>query len=370
MAWNDTLAAGEPSASGGGPSAVFAKPSWQVGLGVPSDGARDVPDIAMAASATHDGYLTYSSGSLSSVGGTSVAAPVVAGIVALLNQRQVAAGALQKPGLGNINPSLYALAQSAPGAFHDITQGDNKVTITCGPRSGTCISGTFGYSAGPGYDQVTGLGTLDGYQLVMAWGSSAPRASAPVISGMTNGASFGQAYAPGMLLSVFGSQLSTGTAVASSIPLPLSLSGVSASVNGVAAPLYYVSPSQINLQVPDTLSAGAAIVTINNNGQTASASITLAAAAPGIFASAMPASAKRGDVLTLYATGTGANLQTLSLTVGGVTSTISYAGIPPGLVGVVQVNYQIPPSAPLGSQPVVLKVSGVSSPPVNISITQ
>jgi uncharacterized protein (TIGR03437 family) len=269
--------------------------------------------------------------------------------------------------VGNLNAKIYSLAQSTPGAFHDVISGDNKVDITCGARSRNCVSGTYGYVAGPGYDQATGLGSLDAYQFVMAWSNTAPRSVSPIIGGMANGASFLQTFAPGMLLSVFGSQLSIGTAAAGSIPLPVQLAGVTATVNGVAAPLYYVSPGQINLQVPDSLSAGPATVTIDNNGHSASATITLAAAAPGIFASAMPASAKRGDVLTLYLTGAG-NFTSLSVTVGGVPAAVSYAAVPPGLVGVVQVNYQVPAQAPTGAQPVVVTVSGVASPPVTMTI--
>ncbi len=344
VVWNDSSADGSPSAGGGGASTIFAKPSWQSGPGVPADGMRDVPDLSMAASADHDGYLTYSEGTQSVVGGTSVSAPVTAGILALLNQRMVATGAQAVPGLGNINAKLYSLAQATPGAFHDIVDGDNMVSITCGPRARNCVSGSYGYTAGPGYDQASGLGTLDAYQFVMAFSSAFPRTSSPSIAGMANGASFQPSFAPGMLLSVFGSQLSLFTAAAASVPLPTQLAGTSATVNGIAAPLYYVSTGQINLQVPDSLAPGAAVVAINNNGQVASATITLAAAAPGIFASAMPAGARRGDTITLWMTG-GGNLQSLSVTVGGVPAAVSYAGVPPGLVGVEQVNYQVPQQA-------------------------
>ncbi|HXA52103.1 MAG TPA: protease pro-enzyme activation domain-containing protein [Candidatus Acidoferrum sp.] len=370
--WNDGNSGGVPSAGGGGASVVFPKPAWQSGPGVPNDSARDVPDISMAAAANHDGYLTYSSGTQSVVGGTSVSAPVVAGIAALINQRMVATGAQQVSGLGNMNPGLYALAQKTPGAFHDIISGDNIITITCSGRARNCVSGTYGYAAGPGYDQASGLGTVDAYQLVMGWTASATAAPrvVPTISGMTNGASFRQVYAPGMLLSVFGSQLSIGTASAASVPLPATLAGVTATVNGVTAPLYYVSPAQINLQIPDSIAPGTAVVAINNNGLTASASITLAAAAPGIFAAAMPSSAKHGDVLTLYLTGAGENLQSLTVSVGGFPATLSYAGVPPGLAGVVQVNYQVPAQVPLGAQSVVVTVSGVPSPAVSLNITQ
>src|SRR5262249_43249553 len=126
VTWNDSEATGEPSSGGGGASTGFLKPSWQTGPGVPDDGAPGRPDISVAASAQHDGYLTYSGGQLFAIGGTSVGAPVVAGIAAILNQRLVAAGAQPTPGLGNINPKLYSMAQATPGAFHDIVAGNNK----------------------------------------------------------------------------------------------------------------------------------------------------------------------------------------------------------------------------------------------------
>jgi len=96
--------------------------------GVPADGFRDVPDISLPASADHDGYWIFTQGTRGVVGGTSVASPVFAGMIALLNQYQVANGFQTTAGQGNINPQLYSMAQSAPGAFHDITVGDNVVT--------------------------------------------------------------------------------------------------------------------------------------------------------------------------------------------------------------------------------------------------
>src|SRR5208283_5407442 len=75
-------------------------------------------------------------------------------------------GFQSQPGLGNINPALYELAQTVPGAFHDITTGDNIVSCTGGRG---CVAGYLGYSAGPGYDQVTGLGSVDAYALITNW---------------------------------------------------------------------------------------------------------------------------------------------------------------------------------------------------------
>src|ERR1700692_1600128 len=179
IAWNDSAAdiaaGGNISASGGGASIFFSKPSCEPGIGVPADGRRDVPDLAVNASVDHDAYLlcsedgangaispscvsgfrVSSGGNLTVVGGTSVAAPTFAGIVALLNQQ------LGASGLGNINPNLYSIAASTPAAFHDITTGNNIVPCTSG--SPNCLSSPFqfGFNAGVGYDQVTGLGSID-----------------------------------------------------------------------------------------------------------------------------------------------------------------------------------------------------------------
>ncbi len=174
MVWNDNtinVAAGAGlAATGGGASILFAKPLWQTGLGVPNDGARDVPDISFAASNDHDPYLIRSSGEYWYIGGTSVSSPIFSGILALLNQYLVSKGILSQPGLGNVNPTLYSLAQNTSGVFHDITVGNNIVPCTTG--SPNCTNGQLGYSAAAGYDETTGLGSVDVYKLVGAWAAS------------------------------------------------------------------------------------------------------------------------------------------------------------------------------------------------------
>jgi subtilase family serine protease len=188
MGWNDSTAdiaqGGNISASGGGASIFFAKPSWQTGAGVPNDNARHVPDVAVSASADHDGYLFCSptdgqgnpsctngfrdSGDfLDIVGGTSASSPTFAGILALVNQ---SVGNAPPNGLGNINPTLYLLAQFSPSAFNDVTSGDNIVPCTQGTKD--CPSASpfsFGFKAGVGYDQVTGLGSVNANTLATAW---------------------------------------------------------------------------------------------------------------------------------------------------------------------------------------------------------
>jgi len=161
VAWNG---------SGGGFSHVFARPSWQATLPAGSTsipaGSRGVPDISMDASCktyvivldTAPGYGGYYG-----VCGTSAAAPMFAGIAAITDQY---AG----KDLGLINDDLYALANSpaAATALFDVTRGDNI-------QEG---SGVAGYTAGPGWDAVTGIGTPNAAALVPALAAAAS-ATAP-----------------------------------------------------------------------------------------------------------------------------------------------------------------------------------------------
>jgi len=166
--WNESGSNGGSGlySSGGGASLYFAKPSWQYAVGVPSDGLRDVPDLALTA-AQHDGYWVYTSDVSTktttsvSVGGTSASTPAMAGIVALIAQKQ-------GKRLGNINAVLYGLSnlQASGGAsvFHRITSGNNSVP------------GQPGFSASsqdPSYNQATGLGSVDAGLLIAHWTDAA-----------------------------------------------------------------------------------------------------------------------------------------------------------------------------------------------------
>ena len=101
-------------------------------------------------------------------GGTSFAAPDFAGLLAIIEQKLGISG-----GLGNINPSLYTLAANATtyaSAFHDITTGNNQVPCTAGsPNCPTGSNPVIGYAAGTGYDQATGLGSVDANNLATAF---------------------------------------------------------------------------------------------------------------------------------------------------------------------------------------------------------
>ena len=241
MAWNDTAAVGELSASGGGASTLFAKPSWQQGTGVPADNARDVPDVSLDASVHHEGYLICSAGScvngfrdasasLNLVGGTSVAAPTFAGIVALINQKTNSTQ-------GNINPVLYSLASVSSDAFHDITVGNNQVpckagTPNCPGAAGT--TGALGFVTGAGYDQVTGLGSVDANNLVNEWASDFQIAVTPATLTVSAGGT-GTATVQITRFANFSGSVALTCAVPSTLTkttcsVPLSVSGSAGSV--------------------------------------------------------------------------------------------------------------------------------------------
>ena len=499
IAWNSSALEGSPDATGGGASIYFARPSWQVGPGVPNDNARHVPDVSLSASNHVDAYLVYTGGSLQAFGGTSVSAPSIAGIAAILNQYVVSNGTQGSPGLGNMNPKFYSLAQAHPEAFHDITGGDNIVTVVCRARG--CTSTSVGYSTNVGYDQVTGLGSVDAYNLAVAWGGggalppqsiitinvlsnlnsiaqndvalftatavgvngatpegvvdfqigsvslgsvrlvgsagtatatlSVPGSSLPAgtwnlvaryggpagpnasvgvtvvptvrnvsaaatIMGIANAASFTQQYAPGAYLAIAGTQLASTTQTASAIPLPYSMGGFSATVNGVSAPLYYVSPTFVTIQIPYETPSGISVtLTANHDGQVASQAFNVTAAAPGIFVSngsPIPnASGAPGQTVSLYMNGIGAlspaistggapaaattlanlpkPLQATTVSVGGVPARIDFIGEPWGLAGVTLINYQIPLTSPLGPQQVIVTTGGIASAPATVTVT-
>ena len=233
QAWNDSAANNRLEGTGGGASGIYAKPVWQTGPGVPSDKMRDVPDVALAASPSHYGYVIFSGGNQMVVGGTSAASPAWAGLAALLSQSLGAAG------LGNINPMLYRLAQTTTGVFHDVTAGDNKVP--CQQSSPGCVGGLLGFSAGAGYDLATGLGSVDANNLVNQWNSGT--ASTTTLTAQPSSAAISDTVQLTATVGGAGANLPTGTitflssdTVIGSAPLAPAGTSATASIS-VAAPL-------------------------------------------------------------------------------------------------------------------------------------
>lgn len=315
------------SSSGGGPSncalqnstlsdcaSGFPQPSWQTVTISGQARARFTPDVSFIASPDFPGYifctalseLGDSGGSTSScatgipnalgltpspsvIGGTSVAAPIFAGIVALLNQK------LSSSGLGNVNPMLYQLAASAPGAFHQVTGATITNPVTT--NTAYCTPGTPGSSIGAincpstgilgfnatshdattGYNLVTGLGSVDANNLALAMAAattpqfslSAGTTPTTVVAGtgtttatITVTANAGSNFANSVTLSCSG--LPAGITCSSFSPIPVSL----ASGPGTATVTISVAPNvkagPVSVTVTGTASGSASTTTTVN----------------------------------------------------------------------------------------------------------
>jgi uncharacterized protein (TIGR03437 family) len=308
------------------------------------------------------------------------------------------------------NPGGAAQANLAVG-ISDKTQ-PWTATIFPTNRMGSWLTASQYSGTGPG--QITLIANGAGYEpgayramVVIQSANAIPQSievpvmfvlggspSGTAITAVANSASYQTTASPGMILSVFGANLTNTTQRASGTILPFTLGGVSAVVNGTAAPLVYVSPNQVNLQIPYEVGAGPAVLGINNNGQIAGFPFQITPSAPGIFADAngnlLPnATAKQGAVATLYLTGAGEvnpligtgstsagslasqakPVLPLSLTVGGVPAFVQVVGLAPSQFGTAQVNFYVPASVAPGVQPVVVTVGGVFSKAANLTVT-
>jgi len=326
MVWNESgsNAGYQLWAGGGGASAYYAKPTWQTGPGVPADGLRDVPDVSLTA-AGHDCYMMFLEGSLVGIAGTSAASPSFAGLMALVNQH---AGS----GQGNANTILYALAslQASGGRayFHDIVNGNNSVP------------GLTGFSAGAGYDQASGLGSVDAAILVNHWSDASSPGTPGFSLGVTPGSLTVAAGASGAVsaqVTVSGG-FSAGVAL-SATGLPAGATAVF-SPSGLTAPTY--GSSTLTITVPSSAAAGAYSVTVTAAGgsvvKTASLALTVSVTAGCTLAasvtsfSMLPSSSATTEVSCGSVTGGFGTALNLGVTGAppGVTFTASPTSVAPG----------------------------------------
>lgn len=177
--WND-LGIGDGS-TGGGVSSFWGLPSYQPAALVTSNGgsstARNVPDVgALANPLTGFGVYTKSAGGWIQIGGTSLAAPLWAGYISILNSGLQYLTGVTTPEVGFFNPILYlALGNSdfPAGFLYSVLDGSN---------GNLDLYGTAGYNAGPHYNNCTGLGSLwgpSGYEVVLASGTGSGIPTAP-----------------------------------------------------------------------------------------------------------------------------------------------------------------------------------------------
>jgi uncharacterized protein (TIGR03437 family) len=250
---------------------------------------------------------------------------------------------------------------------------------------------------------------------VVLTGSLQTAASTPILSSgaVLNGASFAaqSPVAPGTFVSLFGSQLASGTAVAPSVPLPVTLAGGSVLLAGQQIPIFSANTGQLNAILPYGLAVNTTLQVLVSQGNSLSVpqAITIAPASPGVFTtggtgqgqgiilgvapdgsqtladSNHPVSA--GQTIVIYCTGLGevtpsmtAGNQTplsplfpainpVSVTVGGLNADVAFAGLTPGQTGLYQVNAVVPSGVNPSSQvAVILTAAGQQSSPVGIAV--
>ena len=222
--------------------------------------------------------------------------------------------------------------------------------------------------------------------------------------GVVNAASFTPQISPGSLASIFGSNFTgAGLEASAALPLPDSLGGVSVKVNGKPAPLLYVNSTQVNFQIPWATAPGSASISLSVNG-TGSNTVNAAvlATAPGIFSygagraivqnqdltlNSPSHPAKAGSTITAYLTGSGAVnppvadgapapasplskvTASSSATIGSAAAQVSFAGLAPGFVGLLQMNIVVPASLSVGDYPLLVTLGGQTSQGATISVT-
>src|ERR1700728_758769 len=371
----------------------FPKPSWQT-VTVAGQTTRLSPDVSFLASPNFPGYVfctpqselsttsntasTCESGIttavntyLSIIGGTSASAPVFAGIVTLMNQYTSSSGQ------GNINPSLYQLAATAPNAFHDITSGDINAYCEAGTPSGQLASlicpaaGFVVFGRTTGFDLASGLGSMDVNNFAVAlanppdFTASSPTTSLTVFDGQTGTAtitvapinnftgsvSFACAGVSGVTCSFSPSTvtppgttqttatISAGSTAASGTLVITATTGVVSQVSHQAASIamtdttpFTLTPSATSFQVSQGSNANATVALALTGGFSGTVAFTCADPASASICTAPPSTNVSGNV-TFQITTTAPTAKLQRPMDRG--TRIFYAAFLPGLMGIV-----------------------------------
>ena len=384
---------------------------------------KDGESIIPSASTTAVGVLSFESsggafsiekqdtiaGRIEKVSGDLQIAGTGSTLPDLLIFRAVSSNGQALPNLG-VNVSLTA-GRAVLSSYKVRTDEDGLASVAV----------TLQGIAGPVVVQVSSLGLTEASATFnLAAVPDEHQESAPLISSVVNGGSFlPQKLSAGSIVSLFGENLASTILAAESLPLPTSLGGVSVQTSGISAPLFFVSPFQLNFQLPWELSGeSAALITVNVDGKgSLPETVPLAEFSPGLFAMSFNEStqgailiaqsgevaapvgsipgretrpARQGETVSVYCSGLGpvsnappsgvaaengplsVARTTPAVLIGGVRAPSSegfFAGLAPGNVGLYQVNVTIPSGTPSGDAvPVFLDVGGTLSNAVTMAI--
>jgi uncharacterized protein (TIGR03437 family) len=308
-----------------------------------------------------------------------------------------------------INTTTFTLVQGTTPVSGTVSYAG--VTATFTPAGNLAPNAKFTATITTGVQDPAGNALAANYVWSFTTGATVPVTGPPAIDlgGTVNAASYVTPVAPGSIVAVFGSNLAVGQASSvSSEPLPTTLNKSSFTIGGQAAPLFFATVLQVNMQIPwevagqTQTSLIAAVNGVASNTET----VPVAPFAPGIFSIdasgagqgailiaptsqlAAPGNAVPiGGYVSIFCTGLGPvtnrpatgmppqsntlskTLTTPIVTIGGVSAVVSYSGLAPTLVGVYQVNAVVPAGvSPGNAVPVVVNIGNVASNTVTIAV--
>lgn len=303
-----------------------------------------------------------------------------------------------------ITTATFTLAQGATPVSGTVTY--SGTTATFAPSTSLLAGTVYTATITIGAEDVAGTALAASY--VWDFTTAAAATPLPAVAGTVDDASYVTPVVAGSIAAVFGTNLSVGQAASTEpAPLPTTLAQSSSTVGGKTAPLYFAMPTQVNLQIPWELAGQtqASIVTTVNGVASAEENVALAPFAPGIFTmnamgtgqgavliastyqlagASTPVS--RGAYVAIFCTGLGAvtnqpatgaastgalsfALTTPTVTIGGASASVTYAGLAPGFVGLYQVNALVPPGISPGSAvPLVIAMGNTTSNAVTIAV--
>jgi minor extracellular serine protease Vpr len=313
---------------------------------------------------------------------------------------------------GTVGDTTYAFFKLVDG--YGLPVAASRITFTTSAGANIVGADSVTDSYGVGGAEFS-LGSSPGTYTISAtcggqkFTFTATARAVPVLSGISNAANPSAAVAPGSYISIFGAALSDVTDSSSTARLPLAIDSVIVSFDvpsaGISVPghLTYVSPSQVNVQVPWELEgqSSAQVKVAINYSYGNVVTLPLANFAPAFFevstgaVAALDANYKtigtsnpavRGQTIALFANGLGAVIntpasgdpassttlsqttQTPTVTIGGVAAPISFSGLAPGFAGLYQINVTVPSTIGAGQQPIVVSIGGQASKASGITL--
>ncbi len=328
--------------------------------------------------------------------------PVAISILSGADQQGVAGAPLSEPVVAQVTDGSQTPISGIAVLAKPSENGQATVVGSPTTADGTVeIAWTLAASSAPNKLTIRAAGTSATAVVSAKAGGAQP---AFVAEGVVNAASFGEGgVSPGSIATLFGSKLAAATASADRFPLPRTLAGTQLFVNGVPVPLFYVSPTQINFQVPFGIASNSALLqVVSSSGVSAAVVAPVAPIQPGLFsmpstgigAMGFPAdglnasqrAARAGEAVELYGVGLGAvdappevgeaasgfflarTILEPTISIGDRVLPATFSGLAPGFAGLYQINFALPQDLPPGRYELLVTVDGIAGNAVFLDV--